>query len=98
MAQTTIVQSVSLKYGQVELVTWSTEHQEHIKPLANNVKVWNNLRDRFPRPYTDDCAKFWVTQGSRRGNAEGFPYNLAILYEGKLVSKHNTHLAARNFY
>lgn len=29
---------------------------------GNNKKIWDNLRNRMPHPYTEDAARTWVTQ------------------------------------
>src|SRR6476659_8869395 len=51
----------------MELVTpscvvrnWSRRDRDSLVRHANNRKVWMNLRDRFPHPYTRDDARRWL--------------------------------------
>jgi len=39
---------------------------------ANNRRVWANLRDRFPSPYTDEDAELWVRHATRAVPATDF--------------------------
>jgi RimJ/RimL family protein N-acetyltransferase len=43
---------------------------------ANNRKVWRNLRDRFPHPYTREDARAWI---SRIESEAGTPVDFAIV-------------------
>ncbi len=48
---------------------------------ANNRKLWRNLRDRFPHPYTMDDAVWWV-----QGASAGYPVtDFAIEVDGAAV-------------
>src|SRR5262249_33241135 len=38
--------------------------EESLVRCANNRKLWRNLRDRFPHPYTMDDAVWWVQTAS----------------------------------
>lgn len=44
---------------------WREEDLESIAENANNINVWNNLRDSFPHPYTPDDARtfFEIVKG-----------------------------------
>lgn len=45
--------------GKVRLRPLRYADREHLAELANNKKIWNNLRDMFPYPYTlEDADKF----------------------------------------
>ncbi|MDF1697687.1 MAG: GNAT family protein [Saprospiraceae bacterium] len=33
---------------------------EHLSTLANNIKIWNNVRDSMPHPYTMQEANFFI--------------------------------------
>ena len=48
---------------------------------ANNYKIWRNLRDRFPHPYTMKDAVEWVQQA----NASAPVTNFAIEVDGGAV-------------
>ncbi|MBK8496638.1 MAG: GNAT family N-acetyltransferase [Ferruginibacter sp.] len=48
---------------------------------ANNIKVWNNLRNYFPHPYTDEDGKAWLDKV-----VDALPaVNLAIDVDGQAV-------------
>lgn len=48
---------------------------------ANNINIWNNLRDYFPSPYTEREAKEWIDI-----NAGASPVtNFAIDLEGEAI-------------
>lgn len=40
--------------------SWEWRDRDAIVRHANNRKVWINLRDRFPYPYTDRDARNWL--------------------------------------
>ena len=48
-----------------ELRRWQLEDQESLVQNANNIKIWENLRDVFPHPYTMDEAEMWVSHCSK---------------------------------
>lgn len=39
---------------------WKNTDAEPLVQLANNKKIWNNLRDYFPHPYTAKDARAWL--------------------------------------
>lgn len=45
--------------GDIKIRPWKNEDVDTIVKHANNRKVWQNLRDRFPHPYTLEHAKEW---------------------------------------
>jgi [ribosomal protein S5]-alanine N-acetyltransferase len=49
---------IELTTGQVR--SWKWKDRDSIVHHANNRKVWMNLRDRFPHPYTETDAKNWL--------------------------------------
>lgn len=65
----------------ISLRPWKTEDAETLTAYFNNVKIWNNLRDHIPHPYTlQDAEKFITDQAAL------FPtQNLAILNEQEIV-------------
>jgi len=42
------------------LRSWHREDPGSLVRYANNRKIWLNLRDRFPHPYTEADAQGWV--------------------------------------
>ncbi|MEN7550834.1 GNAT family protein [Rapidithrix thailandica] len=56
------------------------DHREMAR-LANNRKIWRNLRDLFPSPYTEEDAKEFIAiyQGER------MPPTFAIEYQGNFA-------------
>jgi ribosomal-protein-alanine N-acetyltransferase len=39
---------------------WSDQDLADLVEFANNRKIWRNLTDRFPHPYTEADARWWV--------------------------------------
>jgi RimJ/RimL family protein N-acetyltransferase len=50
---------------------------------ANNRRVWRNLTDRFPHPYTLEDARAWVQRARQAQGEQGT--HLAIAVEGRAV-------------
>jgi RimJ/RimL family protein N-acetyltransferase len=44
---------------------WRADDAEPLARHANNRRVWENLRDRFPSPYTFDDAEGWLRHCAR---------------------------------
>jgi ribosomal-protein-alanine N-acetyltransferase len=40
--------------------SWEARDAASLAAHANNRKVWRNLRDRFPHPYTPQDAEAWI--------------------------------------
>ena len=51
---------MELDLGLCTIRSWRWDDQESIVRHANNRKVWINLRDRFPHPYTPADAQVWL--------------------------------------
>ena len=51
---------MELGFGEWKIRSWLWGDEEAIVKYANNRKVWINLRDSFPHPYTSDDAKAWI--------------------------------------
>ena len=71
---------------EIELKTcvirpWRPGDEESLVAHANNHKVWRNLRDRFPHPYTTDDAREWI----RHMGEESPQTNFAIVVNGEAV-------------
>jgi ribosomal-protein-alanine N-acetyltransferase len=69
---------------EIELKTcvirpWRPGDEDSLVAHANNHKVWRNLRDRFPHPYTTDDAREWI----RHMGEESPQTNFAIVVDGE---------------
>lgn len=45
---------------------WHASDKEALLKHANNYKVWQHLRDRFPHPYTEADAIWWLQHTSNQ--------------------------------
>ncbi|NHF58862.1 GNAT family N-acetyltransferase [Flavobacteriaceae bacterium TP-CH-4] len=48
--------------------------------LANNKNIWDNLRDYFPHPYTQNDAKFFIELSGKQKPT----HNFAVEFNGEL--------------
>ncbi len=39
---------------------WKIDDANNLVKYANNIKIWNNLRNYFPYPYTMEHANSWI--------------------------------------
>jgi RimJ/RimL family protein N-acetyltransferase len=62
--------------------TWRTRDLDALVEYANNRKVWVNLKDRFPHPYTREDGEAWIGMNHL---LVGPPVNFAIEYQEKVV-------------
>ena len=60
---------------------WRKGDEKQIPRHANNKKIWDNLRDFFPHPYTTMDAILWIAKQLKANP----PLNLAIEIEGEAV-------------
>ncbi|MBJ6759739.1 GNAT family N-acetyltransferase [Myxococcaceae bacterium JPH2] len=67
--------------GPCVLRPWRRGDEASLIQHANNREVWSHLRDRFPHPYTEADAAWWI--GHASGESE--PLNLAIEVDGAAV-------------
>jgi RimJ/RimL family protein N-acetyltransferase len=51
---------MELDCGRCKVRSWDTRDVESLAQHANNQKIWLNLRDRFPYPYTKSDARTWI--------------------------------------
>ncbi|WP_394993822.1 GNAT family N-acetyltransferase [Emticicia sp.] len=58
---------------------WQSGDEDSLSENANNHKIWRNLKDVFPHPYTPNDAYEWVKIASNT------PTNFAIEVKGKAV-------------
>lgn len=70
---------MEIKLSKSIIRDWRTGDEKLLVHHANNIKVWRNLRDIFPHPYTMADAKFWIEKAS----TEKPLTNLAIEVEGE---------------
>lgn len=49
-----------LELQRCRVRSWETGDVESLTRYADNVKIWLNLRDAFPHPYTKQNARDWV--------------------------------------
>ncbi len=49
-----------LQDGNIILRSFKDEDLTPLSTLANNKKIWNNLRDSMPYPYTETDAAFFI--------------------------------------
>lgn len=60
---------------------WKADDLDNLVKYANNINVWNNLRNYFPSPYTEEDGKIWLEK-----MAEASPIvNLAIDMDGACI-------------
>ena|ERR1700677_749783 len=70
-----------MKAQGVALRRWRLEDCGRLAELANNRKIWLNVRDRFPYPYGVEEAKAWIEHCDEKEPLSQF----AIEAEGCLV-------------
>ena len=61
---------------------WAPGDEEALVRHANSYKIWLNVRDRFPHPYTREHADSWIKVVADQGHP---PLNFAIVVEGEPV-------------
>src|SRR5437867_7861762 len=72
---------MELKLDRFVIRGWRTGDEASLVRHANNRKIWINLRDRFPHPYTLADAEQWIQHASTVSPAT----SLAIVVEGAAV-------------
>lgn len=65
----------------VTLRTWQKDDRYVLAELANNINIWNNVRDRLPYPYKVQHAASFIKFYRRQTPSQ----SLAIEMEGRLV-------------
>lgn len=60
---------------------WALADKASLVANANNHRVWRNLADVFPHPYTDADAEFWLSFA----NTPSRSIHFAIEYAGEAV-------------
>jgi RimJ/RimL family protein N-acetyltransferase len=70
-----------LDCGSTVVRPWADGDRAAIVRFGNNRKVWRNLRDRFPHPYTDADAVAWLALAKSDPDKTGW----AIEVDGQAV-------------
>ena len=58
---------------------WKLGDESSLEKHANNRKIWINVRDHFPHPYTRADADWWIGHAS----AQTPPTDFAIVVDGE---------------
>ena len=66
---------------QVTLRPWQKNDRSILAALANNISIWNNVRDRLPHPYTLQHARAFIKYCKKQDP----PHVLAIDVNGHLA-------------
>ena len=72
---------IEIRRKQFTLREWRPGDAESLALHANNVKIWRNLHDSFPHPYTLADAESWIKQTSAATGGMIF----AIVVDGQAV-------------
>ena len=60
---------------------WNEDDIPSLVKHANNINIWNNLRNYFPQPYTTEHAELWI----RNSLVETPLINFAIDLDGEAI-------------
>lgn len=66
---------------EVVLRPWRKEDAAALASIANNKKIWLNVRDRFPHPYTLYDALQWMAHALDQKPVQNF----AVIYNGEIA-------------
>jgi len=66
---------------EIKLREWKFTDAQELARLANNRKIWDNVRDHFPHPYTVHNADEWIAAVLGKKPMR----NYAITVDGKLA-------------
>lgn len=72
---------IEMSFPGGTLRPWKASDIGELVPLADNPKIWRNLRDGFPQPYTRRDAKAWIGQATLMSPSTHF----AITVEGRIA-------------
>jgi len=72
---------MNLDCGKAVVRDWRGADKASLVSLANNRKVWRNLAHRFPHPYTEASADFWLALFASQAR----PTHWAIEIDGMAV-------------
>ena len=72
---------MNLDCGSSILRPWRDDDRVALVRFANNRRIWRNLKDRFPHPYTEQDADAWLALARANPNKSGS----TIVVEGLAV-------------
>ncbi len=70
-----------IEHKRIALRTIDIKDKERLQQLGNNIKLWNNLRDYFPHPYTEKDAIAFINMLSKKKKKTDF----VIEFEGQFI-------------
>jgi len=70
-----------IELGIINLRNWQQQDIKSLVKNANNKKIWDNLRDDFPNPYTEMAAEQWINIANQSNPSTNF----AIIYKEKAI-------------
>lgn len=65
----------------VEIRPWKPEDAVPLAAICNNKKIWLNVRDRFPHPYTIGNSIEWIAYCLTQKPVQ----NMAVVYKGEIA-------------
>ena len=68
---------MELDCGKCKVRSWRPDDGASLVRHANNRKVWANLRDRFPHPYTAADARNWIEGALSKRPETGFTIDVS---------------------
>ena len=66
---------------EISVRKWQAGDEEDLAIQANNIKIFNNVLDQFPNPYTFEEAVKWIKYSSKIDP----PEHMAIIADGKVA-------------
>lgn len=63
---------MELKLSHSTIRNWRRGDEESVVRHANNHKIWRNLRDLFPYPYTRADANWWIEKETSRASSTNY--------------------------
>ena len=57
---------MQLDIGGYQIRNWRPEDEDTVVKYANNRRVWINLRDVFPHPYTENNTREWIQSATHQ--------------------------------
>lgn len=81
MIHQTVSAGIILEQGDIRLRAFQQDDAETLAVLANNKKIWDNVRDSLPYPYAKRDAEYFISLQRK----EKIPATFAIEYCGALA-------------
>jgi RimJ/RimL family protein N-acetyltransferase len=70
-----------IKTERLVLRPWKKGDEDSLVSLANNRKIWINVRDLFPHPYTHEDAQNWI----HLSKSNPLHHNFALQWKEHLI-------------